>query len=144
MIIIDLPDPNNPSLARLYSKEFYKLVKLHLTPQGFFVTQATSPFFAREAFWTIVSTVNAANFNTVIPYHINVPSFGEWGFVLGTNVSVNVTDFSLSVDTKYLDHNTFNSMLTFEKDIAFLNMTPSSIDKPNVLERYLRGWEYYN
>lgn len=50
VIIIDLPDPNNSSLARLYSREFYKLVKKKLAFAGVMVTQATSPFFSAEAF----------------------------------------------------------------------------------------------
>ena len=40
VIIIDLPDPNNSALARLYSKEFYKVVKQKLARDGVVVTQA--------------------------------------------------------------------------------------------------------
>lgn len=101
VIIIDLPDPNNPSLARLYSKEFYKLVKLHLAKGGVFVTQATSPFFATDAYWTIFSSVNSAGFNNVYPYHVNVPSFGEWGFILGTDKDINLDSWSLKIDSRF-------------------------------------------
>ena len=85
LIIIDLPDPNNTSLSRLYSREFYSLVKSKLNEQGRFVTQATSPFYATKAFWSIKKTISSAGFSDVVPYHANIPSFGEWGFVLAGN-----------------------------------------------------------
>ena len=50
VIIIDLPDPNSVELARLYSLNFYRLCKKHLKRGGTLVTQATSPFFSRQAF----------------------------------------------------------------------------------------------
>ena len=56
LIVLDLPDPNNFSLARLYTKSFYKLVSQHLNAHGIVVTQATSPYYAAEAFWCVVST----------------------------------------------------------------------------------------
>ena len=32
-VIIDLPDPNNESLGKLYTRSFYRLVAKHLAPQ---------------------------------------------------------------------------------------------------------------
>ena len=43
--------------------------------------QAGSPYFARESFWGIEATLRAAGWRTT-PYHVDVPSFGDWGFVL--------------------------------------------------------------
>src|SRR5690606_38714025 len=79
VIIIDLPDPNNESLSKLYSDTFYRLLQLRLTPDGAVVTQATSPYFARRSFWTINNKIQSADFDT-LPLHTNVPTFGEWGF----------------------------------------------------------------
>lgn len=144
VIIIDLPDPNNPSLARLYSREFYKLVKHHLTQKGVFVTQATSPFFARDAFWTIFSSVKSSKISNVIPYHVNVPSFGEWGFVLGANNYIDKNKWNLNITTRYIDENILQRMWIFEKDIAYKKFEPSTIDHPRVLDLYLKGWTYWN
>ena len=80
-IIIDLPDPSNFSLAKLYTLSFYEAVARHLSQSGFVSVQATSPLYARQAFWIIVSTLEAAGLTTA-PYHATVPSFGEWGFVI--------------------------------------------------------------
>ncbi len=80
-VIIDLPDPSTPGLARLYSEEFYRSVADHLDDGGLMVTQATSPYYTRRSFWCIERSVAAAGLVT-LPYHRWVPSFGEWGFVL--------------------------------------------------------------
>ena len=87
VIIIDLPDPNSVELARLYSLNFYRLCKKHLKRGGTLVTQATSPFFSRQAFVCIQKTMAEAGFS-VLPYHNHVPTLGEWGFVLGVDVEL--------------------------------------------------------
>ena len=79
--VVDFPDPSNFSLGKLYTTAFYRLLARHLTPDGTFVVQSTSPLFARQSFWCIVATVEQAGL-AVAPYHVYVPSFGEWGFVL--------------------------------------------------------------
>ena len=87
--ILDLPDPNGFSISKLYSVEFYSRLFDRLSAHGVFVTQAGSPLFAREAFWSVEATLRAAR-NPVqpgaalrtTPYRAYVPSFGEWGFVM--------------------------------------------------------------
>ena len=81
LIIIDLPDPNNVSLGKLYSQEFYHMVESRLAAGGAVVTQSTSPYFARDAFWCIHHTMEAV-FPETLPYTVQVPSFGQWGFNL--------------------------------------------------------------
>jgi spermidine synthase len=82
LIIVDLPDPKSVDLARLYSLSFYRMAYQRLTPGGILVTQATSPFFSRLAFLCIAATVEAAGF-AVVPLHNQIPTMGEWGWVLG-------------------------------------------------------------
>ena len=43
-ILIDLPDPREESLAKLYSVEAYRLCRKLLSPQGVLATQASSPY----------------------------------------------------------------------------------------------------
>ena len=52
-----------------------------LSPGGRLVVQGGSPYFAADAFWAIDATLRATGFATR-PYHADVPSFGDWGFVL--------------------------------------------------------------
>ncbi len=80
-IVVDFPDPSNYSVGKLYSAPFYRLLARHLAPHGRLVVQATSPFYARESFWTVVATLEDTGLKAT-PYHALVPSFGEWGFIL--------------------------------------------------------------
>lgn len=143
VIIADLPDPNNPSLARLYSREFYGLVGRRLARSGVFVTQATSPFFAKEAFWCIEETMRAAGLRT-LPYHAYVPSFGDWGFVLGAHHSLAADDVRITVPTRFLDDRTARGLFTFERDLRRGPTGPSTLDRPLVLGYYLDGWQHWN
>ncbi len=144
LIIIDLPDPNNTALSRLYSKEFYRLVKSNLGPNGLFVTQATSPFFAKDAFWTIFETIKSAGFIQIAPYHVHVPSFGEWGFIIGSRKKQDINNISLNIETRYLSEQSLPRVWQFEKDISYVGMQVSTIDNPEILQAYLKGWVYWN
>lgn len=143
LIIIDLPDPNNTALSRLYSREFYALVRQNLTETGRFVTQATSPFYATQAFWSIKETIASAGFSSVLPYHVNVPSFGEWGFILASKHTLSLQNIQPLVTTKYLDRDAIQRMFYFEKDMLASNVEASSLDSPKVLEYYLDGWSHW-
>jgi spermidine synthase len=81
VVIIDFPDPSSIELAKLYSKEFYYKLKRILSKDALIAIQSTSPYHAKEAFIAIIGTIKSAGFD-VIPYHQNIPSFGDWGFNL--------------------------------------------------------------
>ncbi len=81
-VIADFPDPDDAAVAKLYSVEIYGLIKRVLAPGGRLVVQSGSPYFAQKAFWSIAASMRAAGLATT-PYHVDVPSFGDWGFHLG-------------------------------------------------------------
>jgi hypothetical protein len=146
VILADLPDPNNVSLARLYSREFFNLVASRLKPAGVFVTQSTSPYFARQAFWTIHETLQSSDFDTVVPYHVNVPSFGIWGFNLATRSQGQLAHLPrLSVATRYLDEAIFSQLFIFPPDLRPPDEAPavSTLDDPKLMHAYLKGWNYW-
>jgi len=95
-IIADLPDPRTESVQKLYTREFYQLVRAHLAPGGYFVTQATSPFYTSRAFWCIAATARAV-WPDVAPLHVDVPSFGSWGFVLAGQGPLDVSALRVTV-----------------------------------------------
>ncbi|GAB4459998.1 MAG: polyamine aminopropyltransferase [Armatimonadaceae bacterium] len=148
VIIGDLPDPNHEALAKLYSREFYHLVRKRLAVGGVFVTQATSPLFAREAFWCVHETVKAAGFATT-PYHVYVPSFGDWGFVLAqptaTPLDLNAARIGESnLPLQYLNTASPAALVAFDVDTAPVSVEPSTLDFPRILRLYERGakkWE---
>ena len=83
VVVSDLPDPNHPDLNRLYSDYFYARIGQLLSPDGALAIQSTSPFHAKAAFLSIGKTLAHAGFHTE-QLHANVPSFGEWGWTIGT------------------------------------------------------------
>lgn len=144
LIISDLPDPNNLSLARLYTKHFYYAIAQSLSEEGVFVTQATSPYFATKAYWSIVNTIAEAPFASVIPFHTDVPSFGDWGFVMAARSthSLNI-QADLSVETQYLNSAMLPNMQVFPRDTLFKSAKVNQLDKPVLLDYYLEGWRAY-
>ncbi|MGL1932236.1 MAG: polyamine aminopropyltransferase [Desulfotalea sp.] len=84
-IIVDLPDPNHPDLNKLYSDFFYSRLYSLLNGDGVIAIQSTSPYHAQDAFISIGKTLASVNFITE-QYHANVPTFGEWGWTIGTKM----------------------------------------------------------
>jgi spermidine synthase len=86
VVIADLVDPEEGGPAwRLYTKEFYELLKSRLNRGGVFVTQATSPTLTSKVHATIFNTVKAV-FRHAISYYVYIRSFeGLWGFVMGSD-----------------------------------------------------------
>lgn len=145
VIVVDLPDPNSEALAKLYSVEFYRLVSRHLAQGGVMVTQATSPYFARPAFWCILRSVEAAGLEAT-PYHAYVPSFGDWGFVMAAHGrKPDLADASIDVPTRFLTRDTTAAMADFDKDIAPVPVQPTTLDRPRVIDYYaeeeVRRWQ---
>ncbi len=85
-IIVDLPDPSHPNLNKLYSSYFYERLKQLLSGDGAIAIQSTSPYHAKKAFISVGKTLADAGFITR-QYHANVPTFGEWGWTIGTRHS---------------------------------------------------------
>jgi spermidine synthase len=79
VVVVDFPDPDDAALAKLYSVELYGLVARILAPGGRVVVQSGSPYFARRAFWSVAASMQEAGL-AVSSYHVDVPSFGDWGF----------------------------------------------------------------
>ncbi len=150
IILIDLPDPNTPALAKLYSRSFYAMVNRRLTAGGVMVTQATSPFFATDAFWCIHDTINenagneVANPLIAVPYHVHVPSFGEWGFVLAARHRIDPKDLQISRPAEFLNNEVMQAIFAFGSDIAPRPVEINRLDDPVLHRYYEQGWQRYN
>lgn len=139
VVILDLPDPNNYSLSKLYSHEFYKLLSKHLSRDGVIVTQSTSPFFSPDAFSCIHSTLESV-FTKVVPYNAYIPSFGLWGFNLASNREIPVEDIRLDVPTRYLNEENLNKLFIFSKDVQLREMEINHIHSPVLQMYYWKNW----
>lgn len=143
VILIDLPDPNNESLGKLYSREFYTLIQRHLAVGGIVASQATSPYFARETYWAIIHTARDAGLS-VWPYHGYIPSFGDWGFFLAANHHINPTDFSPQVPLRYFTPDLLSAGLIFDSDISEVETEVSTLNNQIVVSYYEQGWRQWN
>ena len=122
-------------------KQFYQLARKRLARDGAFVTQATSPFYAKQAFWSIAQTLEQAGFSEVHPYHAHVPSFGDWGFVLATDLPGDPAARPIRVPTRYLDTPTLATLFHFAADERASGVESSTLAAPKVLDYYLKGWK---
>jgi spermidine synthase len=140
--IVDFPDPNSFALGKLYTTHFYRLLKRHLTPGASVAVQCTSPLFARTSYWCIVRTLEAAGF-AVRPYHVAVPSFGVWGFVLARQEPFDVPAHA-PAGLRFLNDSTMAAIFVLAGD---LGPVPVEINRLNnqVLVRYYnsewRRWD---
>jgi spermidine synthase len=140
VIIIDLPDPNNISLSRLYSQTFYRLLSSHLSRSGAMVTQATSPMFSRDAFWCIEETMQNSDLYT-LPYHTYIPSFGEWGFVLSSKLKLPLESIKPLKNLKFIDTKTMQRMKVFDKDISKPDIESNKLSSHKLIYYYDEGWK---
>lgn len=154
VILIDLPDPNNLSLGRLYTRSFYRLAARRLAATGIVVTQATSPFYAPEAFWCVVETLRSATFGPeaadhfhVYPYHAYVPSFGDWGFVMASRKPLDSSKLTLKdgVPLKFLSNELLPSLFSFPQDtLPPEAIEPNRLDDQVLVKYYRRGWRRFS
>ncbi|MGE5385313.1 MAG: polyamine aminopropyltransferase [Betaproteobacteria bacterium] len=132
-VVVDFPDPANFALGKLYTAAFYRLLEKRLSPRGLIVVQSTSPLYARQSFWCVVTTLESVGFKTT-PYHALVPSFGELGFILaGRDGYIPPTTYS--VPTRFLTSETNAALFQFPADMARI---PTEVNRLNnqVLVRY--------
>lgn len=113
--LVDLPDPNNFSLGKLYTASFYRLLARALADDGVGVVQATSPYLAPRSFWCVVKTLAAADLHPR-PYHAHVPSFGDWGFVLVSKSARPTPERLALADLRFLDDALLPGLFVFPRD----------------------------
>ncbi len=141
-VIVDLPDPDTPVLGRLYSAEFYALAGHALAPHGLMVVQSGSPFSTATAFWRTVSTIRAAGY-AVTPYHVHVPTFGDWGFALARREDTGPTP-TVPADApplRFLNQRVLDAATVFSGDIGPRPLEPSTLDNPRIVEDMRHGYD---
>jgi spermidine synthase len=139
--IVDFPDPNSYALGKLYTTRFYRLLRTRLTRDAAVSVQSTSPMFARNSYWCIIRTLEAAGF-FVRPYYTAVPSFGLWGYALARSSAFDVPR-NPPPGLKFLDDQTLTAMFTLSKDIEAVPVEVNRLDN-QILVRYYEGeWKRF-
>jgi spermidine synthase len=141
-VIVDLPDPDTPVLGRLYSTEFYTLVSRALAPGGLMVVQSGSPYSTPMAFWRTISTITDAGY-AVTPYHVYVPTFGDWGFALARrgDKAPRPTLPANAPPLRFLDQSVLDAATVFATDVQRRTLEPSTLEHPRVVEDMRHGYD---
>ncbi len=150
--IADFPDPRTVDLGRLYSREFYWLCNRALKENGMLITQAGSPYYAEKAFKCIDTTMSVAGFKT-LQLHNQVPTLGEWGWVLGaknTNEDLRTklrkSDLG-NIETKWLTNEAMTALCSFGKQVLPKEKGTVAVNKlhdPVLYKYYENGrWDIY-
>lgn len=140
VIIVDLPDPNNETLNKLYTDLFYRLCSLSLTDQGVMTVQSTSPYYAPDAYWCINRTL-LQELAYVYPYHVQVPSFGDWGFQLASKQQVSIEDLKLPLEGRFLTQDNLHGLFLFAGDELpkTEHLSVNRLSQPKLLHYYLKA-----
>ena len=137
--IVDFPDPNTLALGKLYTRRFYQLLARRLAPDAAIAVQATSPLFARRSYWCIIETMRAAGLH-VLPYHVAVPSFGEWGFGLAMRHELAPPADVPAVPLRFLDRAALGAMFVLSADMAPVPVEVNQLDNQSLVRYYEREW----
>jgi spermidine synthase len=95
--------------------------------------------FARDSFWCIAETVRKAGLQT-FPYHLYVPSFGEWGFVLaGTHDYV--PPKTIPNGLRFLSPDGIPLLFQFPPDMARIPMPANELNTQVLVRTYENDWK---
>lgn len=113
VIIVDLPDPGDEILSRLYTVEFFSKLSNLLTEDGILVCQSHSPEYAPFVYWSIGLSLKGTGMH-VRSYHTEVPSFGDWGFHMASKKRLHLSNRKVVVPHQ-----------TLPKDLSTLFVFPA-------------------
>jgi spermidine synthase len=136
---VDFPDPSTFALGKLYSVPFYGLLKKHVAAHGLVVVQATSPYFAPHAYWSIEATLRAVDFKT-FPYHTYVPSFGEWGFILASAEADFTPPETYKLPMRFLNAEVTREMFAFPPDMQRIEVEPNHLNSQALVRYFDEDW----
>ena len=137
-VVIDFPDPTSHALGKLYTTAFYRLLERHLSAQAIVAVQATSPLFARKSFWCIARTIESVGLS-VAPYHVYVPSFGEWGFVIASKRAYQPPS-SVPPGLRFLTAEVIRQLFLFPPDMQPVPVELNRLDNQILVQYYDAEW----
>jgi spermidine synthase len=140
--IVDFPDPNSYAVGKLYTARFYALLRRRLEPDGAVAVQSTSPLFARRSFWIVEATMRAAGFATKA-YHVAVPSFGEWGFVVAARKPFDVPP-RLPEGLRALSAAVLPTLFVFGPDTGPVDSPVNRLNDQVLVRTYEHEWKRFD
>jgi spermidine synthase len=125
------------------------MLKELLQDGGLMCTQAGSPYFATEAFYSIGQTIQTVGFHA-LPIHNQVLTLGEWGWYVCSSElmeeeikSAILNAGEVPVPTKWWNPEAALLVTSFGKTYSdTLNIQVNSLENPLVYQYYLKGnWD---
>jgi spermidine synthase len=142
IVIIDFPDPGNFAVGKLYSTTFYHLLKNAIDEESIVVVQSTSPYVAPKSYKCVQNTLEAEGY-LVLPYHVYVPSFGDWGYIMASMTPLQPVQRKLPQDLKFFGLPAFQSMMYFPKDMLADNHDINRLNNQALVEIFEHEWAKY-
>jgi len=140
-VVADFPDPSNFSLGKLFTTTFYGRLRSALAPGGAVVVQSTSPYVARRSFWCVDETLRASGYLTE-PYHLYVPSFGEWGFILASPDPLPQA-MEIPQGLRFLTEATARDLFTFPPDMSRVVTEVNRLNNQALVRYFEEEWGRY-
>ncbi len=144
-VIVDFPDPSQFALGKLYSKTFYSYLTSTIDANGLIAVQSTSPYIAKNSFQIIVNTLNDVALYTK-PYHVYVPSFGEWGYVLAAKAPMDTaeTNLALPAGLQFISSEMVPYLFQFSKDLIGDSKDINRLNNQILVRTFEQEWEPFS
>jgi spermidine synthase len=140
-VVIDFPDPTGFSIGKLYTTAFFEQARGLLAPDGMMAVQCTSPYVARRSFWCVNATLHAVGLHTE-PYHVYVPSFGEWGFILASRIPPSAEPV-LPEGLRFLTRDSLASLFQFPPDMGPMEVEVNRLNNQMLVRYFEEEWAHY-
>jgi len=110
-IIIDLPDPDNVSIAQFYSREFYKTIKEILKENGLMITNAGSSHSYEKVNLKIKNEIKGTGLE-IQEFETHIPTLGQRSWIIGGYKIPDFNKIEISVSTKWINKEAISMMLS--------------------------------
>jgi spermidine synthase len=141
-IAVDFPDPSNYSVGKLYTNSFYRLLKNALSTDGIGVIQSTSPYVAKKSFWCVNNTLQSVGFKTV-PYHVYVPAFGDWGYILVSQTGSFQIPNQFPKGLRYINAEVAKTLPVFPQDMLVHSADVNKLNNQVLVRFFEEEWAGY-
>ncbi|MBF0118726.1 MAG: hypothetical protein HQK79_07805 [Desulfobacterales bacterium] len=130
LIISDFTFPNTLDTCRLFTYDFFSIVKKRLKEHGLYSLNSVSPTRHTIAYWSIYRTLKEIKLNPC-PIHLSIPSFlahgyGEWGFFIASKQIIEEEKNILEL----------SSIIEKPNDLLYLLSLPNNIDRDWALRAF--------
>jgi spermidine synthase len=136
LIITDFTFPNTHGCARLFTADFFQLLKRRLHPHGLLSLNGVSPTRHTIAYWSIFRTLADVGM-APRPLHVAIPSFtdhgyGEWGFLTASPDAIRERElkgWKPAVSARFMGQAQLLDSLRFRADLTWTGFQLGNIIK---------------